>query len=388
MEELELYLKDYVDKHSVEVNAPNYLRIYNKMKNGDEINDVLCDIFANIHEKINNVFENLNRRGAGGYFLADDNRYILWLNKFLQELTFMTKDTSYKYEFDSYYQDILNKILVFAKPSFGSNIPDDFPNIKIVNFKPIFNLTHTSFVKTNKSSFQKVLVGAGSYAIVHKYLDKDYDTYFAIKKLKKGYTPKELLRFKNEYEIMRKCKHPNLLRVYKYFEGDASYTMEYCEESIYDYVTRNNTKLSKITRLNLLNQFLNGVGYIHAIGLLHRDLSYGNILITIDSYNNPFLKLSDFGLVKDNNQKFTSTDSSVKGTFRDPCLQSFKDYNFKNEEYAMAYIIIFILYGRQNPKTSDCIYPVIEKCLSSDLDKRYSSLAELRNDLNKFLKEY
>ncbi len=388
MEELELYLKDYVDKHSVEVNAPNYLRIYNKMKNGDEINDVLCDIFANIHEKINNVFENLNRRGAGGYFLADDNRYILWLNKFLQELTFMTKDTSYKYEFDSYYQDILNKILVFAKPSFGSNIPDDFPNIKIVNFKPIFNLTHTSFVKTNKSSFQKVLVGAGSYAIVHKYLDKDYDTYFAIKKLKKGYTPKELLRFKNEYEIMRKCKHPNLLRVYKYFEGDASYTMEYCEESIYDYVTRNNTKLSKITRLNLLNQFLNGVGYIHAIGLLHRDLSYGNILITIDSYNNPFLKLSDFGLVKDNNQKFTSTDSSVKGTFRDPCLQSFKDYNFKNEEYAMAYIIIFILYGRQNPKTSDCIYPVIEKCLSSDLEKRYSSLTELRNDLSKFLKEY
>lgn len=388
MEELELYLKDYVDKHSVEVNAPNYLRIYNKMKNGDEINDVLCDIFANIHEKINNVFENLNRRGAGGYFLADDNRYILWLNKFLQELTFMTKDTSYKYEFDSYYQDILNKILVFAKPSFGSNIPDDFPNIKIVNFKPIFNLTHTSFVKTNKSSFQKVLVGAGSYAIVHKYFDKDYDTYFAIKKLKKGYTPKELLRFKNEYEIMRKCKHPNLLRVYKYFEGDASYTMEYCEGFIYDYVTRNNTKLSKLTRLNLLNQFLNGVGYIHAIGLLHRDLSYGNILITIDSYNNPFLKLSDFGLVKDNNQKFTSTDSSVKGTFRDPCLQSFKDYNFKNEEYAMAYIIIFILYGRQNPKTSDCIYPVIEKCLSSDLDKRYSSLAELRNDLNKFLKEY
>ncbi len=388
MQELELYLKDFVDKHSVEVESPNYLRIYKEMKNGDEINDMLCDIFANIHEKINNVFENLNRRGAGGYFLADDNRYVLWLDKFLQELTFMTKDTSYKYKFDSYYQDIINKTLIFAKPSFGSNIPVDFPYINIINFKPVFNLTHTSFVKTNKSSFQKNLVGAGSYAIVHKYLDKDYDTYFAIKKLKKGYTQKEFLRFKNEYEIMKKCKHPNLLRVYKFFEADVSYTMEYCEESIYDYITKNNTKLSKLTRLNLLNQFLNGVGYLHAIGLLHRDLSYGNILVTIDSYNNPFLKLSDFGLVKDNNKKFTSTDSKVKGTFRDPCLQSFKDYNFKNEEYAMAYIIIYILYGRQNPKTSDCIYPVIEKCLSSDLEKRYSSLAELRNDLNKFLKEY
>lgn len=388
MQELELYLKDFVDKHSVEVESPNFLRIYKEMKNGDEINDMLCDIFANIHEKINNVFENLNRRGAGGYFLADDNRYVLWLDKFLQELTFMTKDTSYKYKFDSYYQDIINKTLIFAKPSFGSNIPVDFPHINIINFKPIFNLTHTSFVKTNKSSFQKILVGAGSYAIVHKYLDKDYDTYFAIKKLKKGYTQKEFLRFKNEYEIMKKCKHPNLLRVYNFFESDVSYTMEYCEESIYDYIKKNNTKLSKITRLNLLNQFLNGVGYIQAIGLLHRDLSYGNILITIDSYNNPFLKLSDFGLVKDNNQKFTSTDSEVKGTFRDPCLQSFKEYNFKNEEYAMAYIIIYILYGRQNPKTSDCIYPVIEKCLSSDLEKRYSSLAELKNDLNKFLKGY
>ena len=388
MQELELYLKDFVDKHRVEVESPNYSRIYKEMKNGDEINDILCDIFASIHEKINIIFNNLNRRGAGGHFLADDNRYILWLDNFLQELTFMTKDTSYKYKIDSSYQDIINKILVFATPSYGSDIPKDFPHINIINFKPIFMLTRTSFVKTNKGSFKKILVGEGAYALVHKYLDKDYDTYFAIKKLKKGYSPKEFTRFKNEYEIMKKCKHPNLLRVYKFFEGDASYTMEYCEESIYDYITRNNAKLSKLTRLNLLNQFLNGVGYIHTIGLLHRDLSYGNILITFDSYNNPFLKLSDFGLVKDNNQKFTSTDSSVKGTFKDPCLQSFKDYDFKNEEYAMAYIIIFILYGRQSPKTSDCIYPVIEKCLSTDLEKRYFSLVELRKDLNKYLKEY
>lgn len=388
MEELELYLKDYVDKHSVEVKSPTYIRIYSEMKNGDETNDILCDIFANIHESINNCFENLNHRGAGGYFLADDNRYILWVDKFLKELTFMTKDTSYKYELENNYQEMINKILTFAKPSFGSNIPEDFPSINIINFKPIFKLTHSSFVKTNKSSFKKILIGSGSYANVHKYYDKDYETYFAIKKLKKGSTPKEILRFKNEYSIMKKCKHPNLLRVYKYFENDMSYIMEYCEFSLYNFIKDNNTKLSKMARLSILNQFLNGVGYIHSIGLLHRDLSFGNILVELDAYNNPFIKLSDFGLVKDNSQKLTSSDSSIKGTFRDPCLQSFKDYNFKNEVYAMAYVILYILYGRQNPDKSDCIYPVIEKCLSPNIDLRYNSLHDLRSELNNCLTSY
>lgn len=385
MEELELYLKDYIDKHSVNVISPTYTRIYSEMKNGDEINDMLCDIFANIHENINGCFENLNHRGPGGYFLADDNRYIIWVSKFLEELKFMSNETSYKYSLNDSYKKYINKVLEFAKPSFGSNIPEDFPNIEIIKFKPIFVLTHSSFVKTNKGSFKKILVGSGAYANVHKYFDQDYDSFFAIKKLKKNSSVKEIDRFKNEYNYMRKCEHPNLLRVYKFFEHDLSYTMEYCESSLYDYIQTNNTKLSKSTRLSMLNQFLNGVGYIHTIGLLHRDLSYGNILVKTDSYGNPFIKLSDFGLVKDNTQKLTSSDSSIKGTFKDPCLQSFKEYNFKNEVYAIAYIIIYILFGRQTPNKKDCIYPVIEKCLSPDIDARYTSLQELKNELNKCL---
>ena len=182
MEELELYLKDYIDKHSVNVISPTYTRIYSEMKNGDETNDMLCDIFANIHENINGCFENLNHRGPGGYFLADDNRYIIWVSKFLEELKFMSNETSYKYSLNDSYKKYINKILEFAKPSFGSNIPEDFPNIEIIKFKPIFVLTHSSFVKTNKGSFKKILVGSGAYANVHKYFDQDYDSFFAIKK--------------------------------------------------------------------------------------------------------------------------------------------------------------------------------------------------------------
>ena len=107
MTELELYLKDYLDKHIIEIKSPTYLRIYNDLKNGDEINDMLCNIFANIHENLNICFDELNRRGPGGHFLANDSRYIISVSSFLDDLTFMTQDTSYKFTIDPYYNDIL-----------------------------------------------------------------------------------------------------------------------------------------------------------------------------------------------------------------------------------------------------------------------------------------
>ena len=41
---------------------------------------------------------------------------------------------------------------------------------------------------------------------------------------------------------------------------------------------------------------LNGVAYLHSIGIVHRDIKLENIMIAKDQYGMPVPKLIDFGL--------------------------------------------------------------------------------------------
>lgn len=67
--------------------------------------------------------------------------------------------------------------------------------------------------------------------------------------------------------------------------------MEYCDGSLKKYLqTRVNTVLADF----YLAQIVNGLSYLHTLGIIHRDIKPDNILI----YNQSLIKISDFGLVK------------------------------------------------------------------------------------------
>ncbi len=372
-----LFVNDFAEEPE-----EKYLAIYEETS---EKNKDVGLFFAYIHSVINFYANDFNNR-IGSRFNAGDSRDYLRIIHRLQSFKEMVNGTEYDFCVDKNYEEVLKAAEPYLKSSWGSDLPLDLPKFIIKEYDPVFFLLEDGKIrKKNKKSFKLSAVGDGSYANVYKYKDEDYNEKFAYKKLKKGSTDKEVERFKQEYEIMKKCQHPNLLRVYRFFEKELSYNMEYCEHTLYEYISANNTKITQATRKSLLNQFFSGIAYIHNIGLFHRDLSYKNILIKLDAYGNPFVKISDFGLVKDITKEMTSSDSSNKGTFRDPFLESFKDYGFKNEIYAISYIVTFILYGRQAPKKTDKIYPVIERCMSPNLDARYSSLSELKYDLYSYL---
>lgn len=372
-----LFVNDFAEEPE-----EKYLAIYEETS---EKNKDVGLFFAYIHSVINFYANDFNNR-IGSRFNAGDSRDYLRVIQRLKSFKKMVNGTEYDFCVDKNYEEVLKAAEPYLKSSWGSDLPSDLPEFIIKEYDPVFFLLEDGKIrKKNKKSFELSPVGDGSYANVYKYKDEDYNEKFAYKKLKKGSTDKEVERFKQEYEIMKKCQHPHLLRVYNFFEKELSYNMEYCDHTLFEYISANNTKLTSETRKSLLTQFFSGIEYIHSIGLFHRDLSYKNILIRLDFYGNPFVKISDFGLVKDITKEMTSSESSNKGTFRDPFLESFKDYGVKNEIYAIAYIITFILYGRQAPKITDNIYPVIERCMSSNLDARYSSLSELKNDLYSYL---
>lgn len=372
-----LFVKDFVEEPE-----EKYLTIYEETSKRNKDVGLL---FAYLHSVINFYASDFNNR-IGYRFNAGDSRDYLRVIDRLKRFKEMVNGTEYDFYVDENYEEVLKAVEPYLKSSYGSDLPSSLPKFIIKEYDPVFFLLEDGkFRKTNKKSFELSAVGDGSYANVYKYKDEDYNEKFAYKKLKKESTDKEVERFKQEYDIMKKCQHPHLLRVYRFFEKELSYNMEYCDHTLFEYISANNTKLPLETRKSLLTQFFSGIEYIHSIGLFHRDLSYKNILIKLDFYGNPFVKISDFGLVKDTSKEMTSSDSSNKGTFRDPFLESFKDYGVKNEIYAIAYIITFILYGRQAPKKTDNIYPVIERCMSPNLETRYSTLSDLMNDLYYYL---
>ena len=115
--------------------------------------------------------------------------------------------------------------------------------------------------------------------------------------------------------------------------------MDYCDTDLEKYISKNNTKLNSDIRKRMVSHFLYSINYLHSKNILHRDISYKNILIKLYDNNIPIIKLSDFGLIKDIEFNITSSDSDMKGAIRDPSLDSFKNYEKRNDIYNIGFII-------------------------------------------------
>ncbi len=61
---------------------------------------------------------------------------------------------------------------------------------------------------------------------------------------KKGLGERDLRRFKQEFEVLKRLSFPYIVEVYQYDETRNEYKMEYCEDTLRDYIARRNNKLS------------------------------------------------------------------------------------------------------------------------------------------------
>ena len=231
--------------------------------------------------------------------------------------------------------------------------------------------------------FKTKLIGEGAYANVYKYKDEFYNMNFAVKKLKNNVTDKEKARFEHEYKLLSTYDFPHILKAHCYIQSENAYIMDYCEYTLRKYLESNGNNLDFNLRKNIAIQFLEAMQFVHSKGILHRDISFNNILIKENDSLLPLVKVSDFGLVKDESLDLTSTNSIIRGTIIDDTLKSFKDYNIKNEIYNIGYIIHYIFTGRQNLsfKEDNSIMQIVKKCVDREHNKRYNSVTEIIIDI-------
>jgi len=127
---------------------------------------------------------------------------------------------------------------------------------------------------------------------------------------------------------------------------------------------------------------LYGLNYIHGQGHLHRDISLQNVLLKVYTSGAVLVKLSDFGLVKEAKSNFTMTQTEMRGTIRDPQLDSLKNYGTVNEIYAVGRVLSFIFTGRESlPHDDDPTTAIVQKCTDRNPRARYQTVLDLIADV-------
>ncbi|WJY66980.1 serine/threonine-protein kinase [Corynebacterium auris] len=147
------------------------------------------------------------------------------------------------------------------------------------------------------------VIGHGGMSTVWLTDDPGHDREVAIKVLRPEFSSNEefLTRFRNEASAAEGIDSPNVVATYDYREVDTGHgyamcfiVMEYIRgESLADLIAREG-QLDEDLALDVLEQASHGLAVIHRMGLVHRDIKPGNLMIT----QNGRVKITDFGIAK------------------------------------------------------------------------------------------
>lgn len=235
--------------------------------------------------------------------------------------------------------------------------------------------------------FKKV-IGNGGFSSVYLCYSEKYKQEFAIKRARKDKITKY------ELEMLVSLNHPNIIRIYDFFEDEFSQylVMEYCPNG----TIHQKGKLIYEEFIYYSKQILDAVEYCHSKNIAHRDIKPENILI--DKYNK--VKLADFGIAKNFENDDKSGDKCGTMKYFAPEMFLYKEINpFKADIWALGITFYYMSTGKypfsihsvQQLKQSiligefDFIKNKIDPRIQNIINKMTQSQPNLRPTANKLI---
>ena len=142
-------------------------------------------------------------------------------------------------------------------------------------------------------------IGSGAFGYVRLGIHKDSKQKRAIKTIDKENISKDMkerAKFFNEVDILRRADHPNIIKLYEFYEDEKYFHLvtEYVAGGeLFDFIIKSK-KLSESIAANFLRQILSAVAYCHEHNIVHRDLKPENLLLDKETAD-ATLKVIDFG---------------------------------------------------------------------------------------------
>ena len=191
---------------------------------------------------------------------------------------------------------------------------------------------------------------------VFKALDTYNESYVALKILSKVRPAEEHQLLREEYFVLSKLSHPNIINAYEYgivsyidmddwnkyriAESDSMLVLEYFDSlSLDNYID----KIDNPTLLRLIQEIASVLQYLHNSNLVYTDLKPENILIS--NLHEPTLKLVDFDLVSVGANKGLN---SIRGSsfFLAPEVLKREGISYASDLYSLGVLIYRILYKK------------------------------------------
>ena len=153
-------------------------------------------------------------------------------------------------------------------------------------------------------------------------------------------------RFLQEYELIAEIDHPNIVKIYDLGVSDdhAHIAMEYIDAG--DLKRRISAGMTEPLTLRYLDQIASALARIHEVGILHRDLKPGNIMLRSDDS----IALIDFGLAKRMRLRMELTDEGeIFGTpyYMSPEQGHGSDVDYRSDIYSLGVIFYEMLTGEK-----------------------------------------
>lgn len=163
-------------------------------------------------------------------------------------------------------------------------------------------------------------IARGGMGKVYKAEQAPLGRICAVKVLNPNYAgdsdPEFHKRFFLEASIASKLSHPNTVTIFDYgrTDDDIYYmAMEYLEGRTLHRLIRDEAPLDAQRVLHIARQVCRSLREAHGLGVIHRDLKPANIYLIKHDEENDFVKVLDFGLVK--NIEDTSENLTQTGLF-------------------------------------------------------------------------
>src|SRR5260370_31193445 len=152
------------------------------------------------------------------------------------------------------------------------------------------------------------IAGIGGMGEVYKVEHVITRRLEAMKVLSHGCSEEQSDRFLRETQVQASLNRPNIAAVHTAFRlgDDLAVVMEFLEGKSLARILKT-VRVPLPAMLGYMNQVLSALEYAHERGVIHRDVSPGNIII---GSHGP-IKLSDFGLAK----RLSDTRVSISGAF-------------------------------------------------------------------------